>query len=78
MKPQKIFKDRFYSLVPFVFLFLVLSFLTRTTLLIKARSSLSLTPWLFTKIYGVGLFYDVVTMIYFAIPIVLYSDFRPR
>ena len=77
MKPRKIFKDRFYSLVPFFFLFLVLSFLTRTTLLIKARSSLSLTPWLFTEIYGVGLFYDIVTMIYFAIPIVFYLIFVP-
>ena len=77
MNPRRIFKDRFQSLIPFFFLFLILSFLTRTTLLIKARAFLGLTPWLFAKLYGVGLFYDVVTMIYFAIPIVLYLLFVP-
>jgi phosphoglycerol transferase MdoB-like AlkP superfamily enzyme len=72
MDPQKMFTDRYRGLAPLFSLFLILSFLTRTTLLIKARAFLSLTPWLFVKIYGVGLFHDVVTLLYFAIPIVLY------
>ncbi|PKL47199.1 MAG: hypothetical protein CVV37_08285 [Nitrospira bacterium HGW-Nitrospira-1] len=34
--------------------------------------AIDLTPWLLVKIYGAGLFFDIVAAAYFSIPIVFY------
>lgn len=77
MNKQKIFNGHFSILSLFFSIFIALSFITRTVLLIKSWSFLDRSLWLLIKIYSVGFFYDVVTMIYFSIPIVLYLIFVP-
>jgi phosphoglycerol transferase MdoB-like AlkP superfamily enzyme len=77
MIPKKIVESRFGLLFLFFCIFIVLSFITRTILLVKAWSFLNLTAWLLMKIYGMGLFYDAITMICLAIPLVLYLFFIP-
>lgn len=70
-------KPRLGLLVLFFNLFIAFSFLTRTLLIIKSWSFLDPTVWLLTKIYAVGLFYDLITTIYFAVPLVSYLVFIP-
>lgn len=77
IRKQNIFKDRFCSLYLFFLTFIAISFLTRTVLLVKALPALNAGLWLLVKIYSVGLFYDIVTMLYFAIPFVLYLTAVP-
>ena len=77
MNLQKIYKGRFGLLFLFFSIFIALSFIIRTVLLIKSWTLLDRSLWLFIKIYSVGFFYDVVTMIYFAIPFALYLIFVP-
>jgi phosphoglycerol transferase MdoB-like AlkP superfamily enzyme len=74
---NSLIKRRFGIIYLFFAVFLVLSFITRTVLLIKSLSELSLTPFLLFKIYSVGLFFDVVAMTYWAIPFILYLVFVP-
>lgn len=74
---QKIDQGRFGLLSLFFSIFLALSFITRTVLLIKSWFLLDRSLWLLIKIYGIGFFYDAVTMFYFAIPFVLYLIFVP-
>ena len=77
MNLQKIYKGRFGLLTLLFSIFIALSFITRTGLLIKSWSLLDRSLWLLIKIYAVGFFYDIVAMIYFAIPFVLYLIFVP-
>ncbi len=44
----------------------------------KSWSSLDPGPWLLLKIYGLGLFFDSITMLYFALPLVLYLILAPE
>ena len=74
---REILKNRFGLLALFFTLFIVFSLLIRTVLLIESWSFLDPTIWLLMKIYGVGLFYDLITTIYFSIPLVLYLIFIP-
>jgi len=74
---NSLIKSRFGILYLFFAVFLVLSFITRTILLIKSLSELSLTLFLLLKIYSVGLFFDVAAMTYWAIPFILYLVFVP-
>ena len=74
---NSLIKRRFGSLYLFFAVFLILSFITRTVLLIESFSELSLTPSLLFKIYSVGLFFDVVAMTHWAIPFILYLVFVP-
>ncbi len=71
MQPH-ILKSRFSILYLFFTVFILLSFIIRTALLIKSLPDLDLSIWSCLIIYGTGLFYDVLTMFYFAIPYVLY------
>ena len=75
---MKILKSRFRILLPLFTIFFALSFLTRTVLLAKAWHFLPLTPWLLIKIFGVGLFYDAITLVYFIVPFVLYVTVIPE
>lgn len=78
MSLKQIFlKSRFGSLYLFFAVFLTLSYITRTVLLTKSLNVLDLTAWLLVKIYGVGLFFDIVAAAYFSIPLVLYLTVMP-
>jgi len=77
MNLYKFSKSRFGSLTLFAFIFIALSFMIRTVLLIKSWTLLDWSLWLLLKIYSIGFFYDAITMIYFAIPVVLYLIFIP-
>jgi len=77
MNLQKIYRGRFGLLTLFFSIFIALSFVTRTVLLIKAWHLFHRSLWLLIKIYSVGFFYDVITMLYFAIPLVLFLIFVP-
>ena len=72
-----IFKGRAGSLYLFSLIFLVISFITRVVLLVKALPNLDLTALLLAKIFAVGFFFDCVTFSYFAIPFFLYALFVP-
>jgi hypothetical protein len=58
---QNMFKGRFCPLYLFFMIFLSISSLTRTVLLVKSLPMLNVSIWLLFRIYGVGFFYDVVT-----------------
>ncbi len=78
MKTKQIsVNSRFGGLYLFFAVFIALSFITRTILLAKSLPNLDLTPWLLVKIYGVGLFFDIVAAAYFSIPLVLYLTVIP-
>ncbi|MBI5213004.1 MAG: sulfatase-like hydrolase/transferase [Nitrospirae bacterium] len=70
-------KSRFGSLYLFWTVFVALSFVTRTVLFVKSLPVLDLTPWLLIRIYGVGLFFDIVAAAYFSIPLILYLTLIP-
>lgn len=71
------FKGRAGSLNLFILIFLTFSLITRAVLLLKALPNLDLTPLLLAKIFTVGLFFDCVTLSYFAIPFYLFTLFAP-
>lgn len=68
---------RFLVLGLFFAAFLVLSFITRTILLLKCLQEVDPQMLLLIKIYAMGLFFDVVTFGYVALPFVLYLIFLP-
>lgn len=68
MRLPSVIKSRFGSLYLFFGLFIFFSFLTRTILLVKSLSEIQLTPALLLRIYGIGLLFDSVTMLYCALP----------
>lgn len=77
IQKQKILDARFCLLYLFFAIFVSISFLSRTVILVKALPMLNPGIWLLIKIYSVGLFYDVVTMLYFAILFVIYLTIIP-
>lgn len=58
-------------------LFIAVSTITRTTLLIKALPSLDVSLIILIKIYAAGFFYDAVTFSYFVVPYALYAILVP-
>ncbi|MBI5025991.1 MAG: sulfatase-like hydrolase/transferase [Nitrospirae bacterium] len=70
-------KSRFAVVYLFFAVFVALSFITRTILLAKSLHVIHLTSWLLIKVYGVGLFFDIVAAAYFSIPLALYLTFIP-
>ncbi len=64
----------FYSVAFFV----IVAFIVRTTLLLFSITEVDLNPILLFKVYGVGLFYDLVASSYFFIPLVIFLIFTPR
>lgn len=68
---------RFLVLCLFFAAFLVLSLITRTVLLLKCLREVDPKMLLLLKIYAMGLFFDVVTFGYVALPFVLYLIFLP-
>ncbi|NOZ13411.1 MAG: sulfatase-like hydrolase/transferase [Acidobacteria bacterium] len=75
---QKIWKEnRFAALLLFAAIFLIVSFLTRVFLLGISFHRLDLTVGRFLGIFGIGFFFDIVTLIYFCIPFTLFLMLVP-
>ena len=72
MKFKSILQSRYGGLVIFSFIFLALSFLVRTILLLTDIQNVDLNLVRLLQIYCFGLFYDLITISYFIIPFVLY------
>ncbi len=72
MKFKNILQSRYGGLVIFSIIFLVLSFLVRTILLVTDIQNVDLNVVRFLQIYGIGIFYDLVAISYFIIPFVFY------
>ncbi len=68
---------RFLVLGLFFSAFLILSLITRTVLLLNCLREVDLKMLLLLKIYSMGLYFDVVTFGYVALPFVLYLIFLP-
>ncbi|MGZ2369329.1 LTA synthase family protein [Ancylomarina sp. YFZ004] len=77
MRFTKILKSRYGGLVLFSLIFLCLSFMVRSILLIKDFQNVDLNLFRFIQIYVFGLFYDIIAISYFIIPFVFYLLFIP-
>ncbi|MUP39682.1 LTA synthase family protein [Labilibaculum euxinus] len=77
MKFKNILRSRFGGLILFGFIFLAISFLIRTILLITDFQNVDLNFIRFIQIYSIGIFYDLVTISYFIIPFTIYLLFVP-
>lgn len=77
MKFNKILHSRFGGLLLLAYVFLVLSFVIRTSLLIKEFHNIDLGIVRLIQIYAYGLFYDLIVISYFIIPFVLYLVLVP-
>jgi phosphoglycerol transferase MdoB-like AlkP superfamily enzyme len=75
--PRLNIRSRFGCLYVAGAVFLCLSFLLRTMLLIHTFSSADHSLWAIGKTYVVGLFFDLVTWFYMAIPAVLFLLIAP-
>jgi len=70
--------SRFRWIGVLIALFVLVSFVSRTVLLLYSFSQVDTSAATLLKVYGVGLFYDIVTAFYFVIPLVLYVTLMPR
>ena len=70
--------SRFQLLFLAVTIFLGLSFVSRTSLLITDVSSVDLGIFSLLKIYGVGLLYDFIAAMYYVMPLAIYLTFLPN
>ncbi len=68
----KFFPKRFSVLKTYGILFLMLSFLIRIIFLVWNFSEIDLSPFALIKTFVIGLFFDLGTISFFAIPYVLY------
>ncbi len=75
-KNRKFFKS--FSWAQIFLIFASLSFLLRTIFLIWERKEISFSPLLVMKVYAVGLFFDLITLAYFALPALLYFTLIPN
>ena len=69
--------NRYRLLTYFALIFIVISFISRITLLSYSFSMVSTDSTEFFKLLVTGLFYDVITYFYFIIPFVLYLFIIP-
>lgn len=72
VKSQRIFQHRFGPLAVLALILLILSFLTRVTLLIVSWPNLELSFLRILGIFFIGFFYDMVVWSFFAIPVAFY------
>ncbi len=70
-------KNRFGTLSLLFAVLVIVSTLIRTVLLLKALPFIEISLPLLVREYGVGLFYDCVTFLYFVIPFALYLILIP-
>ncbi len=69
--------NRYSILILLGAVFLSISFAIRFTLFLMALPNMDVTAVMLFKVYGVGLFYDLVTFSYFAAPVALYLMLAP-
>ena len=72
-----ILHSRFGSLAVFGAVFLAVSVLLRTALLVQSFSQMDHAPWTVLKIYAVGLFFDAVTCGWLLAPLALFVLLAP-
>lgn len=72
MRLSNILRSRYGGLILFSLIFLSLSFMVRSVLLIKDIHNVDLNLVRFIQIYVYGLFYDLVAISYFIVPFVFY------
>ena len=70
--------SRFQLLILAVAIFLLLSFVSRTSLLITDASSVDLNLFSLLKVYGVGFIYDFVASMYYVMPLAVYLLIVPN
>ena len=70
-------KSRYGLLILFMLVFLVVSFLTRAFLLTISFHQLDLTVGRFLGIFAIGLFFDIVTALYYCIPLAIFLMLVP-
>ncbi len=75
---QKYLQNRFRFITLVFLLFLAVSTIVRSVLLIKSFDMVDITLVQILKIYGIGVFYDLVAASYLAIPFVLYLLILPK
>ena len=70
--------NRFNLAVLLIFIFIFVSFITRTILLLKSISLVDIGPMDFIQLYLTGLFYDTVASLYYISPFVIYLALIPQ
>jgi phosphoglycerol transferase MdoB-like AlkP superfamily enzyme len=70
--------SRFRLIIAVILLFVLVSFVTRGVLLFTSFAETDHSIGTLLKVFGVGLFYDLVAAFYFVIPLVLYVTLTPR
>ncbi len=76
---RKLITDtRFGVLFLFIALFVAVSFVTRVVLFVISIHELELTLGRLLGIFGIGAFFDVVTALYFCLPLILLLMFTPE
>ncbi|NLR74742.1 LTA synthase family protein [Leeia aquatica] len=76
-KQSRLLANRFGPLVVLAALLLGLSLLTRIALLVLAHANMDWSPLNLLRVFGVGLFFDLVALSYFMIPLVVYLWLMP-
>lgn len=72
---SSIFRGRFKGLLNFALVYICIALLTRTYLLIFSRADVSWNIWELLKVYGIGTFYDILSVAYILIPFALFTIF---
>ncbi|MCT4615599.1 MAG: LTA synthase family protein [Marinifilaceae bacterium] len=78
MESKKIFNNRFGAVILFSLLFIVISFLVRSLLLILEFSEIDFSLILILKLYTYGIFYDIIALSYFISPFLIYLLIIPN
>ena len=78
MSISNINPNRFSFLLLVIGIFVTISFISRTILLLTDFIEVDIGFISLLKIYGVGLFYDLVASFYYIIPLVIYLIFIPN
>ncbi len=75
---QNISSNRFRFINTTFLIFIVISFITRTTLLIKSIDMIDITFVQLIQVYLIGFFYDFIAISYLVIPFVIYILLLPQ
>ena len=70
--------DRFNLVFVFMMVFIAISFISRTALMMASFDDVDLSLLNLIKIYGIGAFYDFVASTYYVIPFVIYLILIPN
>jgi len=70
-------KTRFGGIILLFFVFVIISFISRTVLLGMSVSEVNTGIFSLLRVYSIGLFFDIVAFSYFIIPFVIFLMFVP-